>query len=433
MQANLIAMLTLASPALAMEPRASLAPLVDAVAPAVVAIEVVGIVPGRTVRPELRDALGPLFDEPARMVRGEGSGFVISADGLLLTNHHVVDGAQSIKARFTDGTVVDVQLLGSDARTDVALLRLPEDRSWPHVSLGPSADVAVGDAVVAVGNPLGLGTTVTTGIVSGKGRSLGLSVYDAFLQTDAAINQGNSGGPLFAMDGLVIGMNTAVIRYANTVGFAVPSDVIRRVIGDLQAHGAVQRGYLDVVLQPLDPELADVLGRPDNRGALVTEVPPGGSGERAGLVPGDIVLEIDGEAVLDAAALYRGFGHRRPGDVVRLVVWRDERSRTLKVRLGRDPGSDDATGPPVEPAKRVGIGFIVQLIAPGRLQVTDVDPLGAAAGRLEVGDLLLSIDRRPTPGPAEVRTALDRGGDTYLFVVLRGDTQRWIAIPRPDA
>ena len=223
-----LTLLALPLSAAAAEPvsQASLAPLVQRVEPAVVAIEVAGIVPGRKVRPELRDALGPLFDEPARLVRGEGSGFVISADGLLLTNHHVVDGAQSIKARFTDGTAVDVELLGSDSRTDVALLRLPEDRTWPHVTLGDSGDVQVGDYVVAVGNPLGLGTTVTTGIVSGKGRSLGLSVYDAFLQTDAAINQGNSGGPLFGLDGGVIGMNTAVIRYANTVGFAIPADVI---------------------------------------------------------------------------------------------------------------------------------------------------------------------------------------------------------------
>lgn len=430
-------------------PSRSLSPLVKAVQPAVASIEVEGVVSPRAAQlpPEFQDFFGPLMRDSnpgPRVVRGEGSGFVISADGLLVTNHHVVDQATTIRARFDDGTTVEAKLLGSDARTDIALLQLEGNRDWSYVELGDSDTLQVGDWVVAMGNPLGLGITVTAGIISGTGRSLGNNPYDEFIQTDAAINQGNSGGPLFDLNGHVVGMNSAIIKYANTVGFSIPSSLVQRVVDDLRQGGVVRRGFIGIGLQDPDAQLAEALGLATARGALVTDVQPGMPAERAGLRSGDIVLAVDDLNVSDSSALIRRIGRYQPEDRVKLTVWRDGRERTVRVQLDERPdelaerASPRVAPRPQPPAPLTDLGFRVDPSSQsgaesepsGGLLVTWVDPSGPAAGRLEVGDRIVSISRQPVRSAAELAEMASVSGDTVLLSVERRDTRRYVAIRR---
>lgn len=430
-------------------PSRSLSPLVKAVQPAVASIEVEGVVSPRAAQlpPEFQDFFGPLMRDSnpgPRVVRGEGSGFVISADGLLVTNHHVVDQATTIRARFDDGTTVEAKLLGSDARTDIALLQLEGDRDWSYVELGDSDALQVGDWVVAMGNPLGLGITVTAGIISGTGRSLGNNPYDEFIQTDAAINQGNSGGPLFDLNGRVVGMNSAIIKYANTVGFSIPSALVQRVVDDLREGGVVRRGFIGIGLQDPDAQLAEALGLATTRGALVTDVQPGMPAERAGLRSGDVVLAVDGLDVADSSALIRRIGRYQPEDRVKLTVWRDGRERTVKVQLDERPDELAERAPrrvapaPKPPPPLNDLGFRVEPSTQSRaddepsdgLVVTWVDPSGPAAGRLEVGDRIMSMNRQPVHDAAELAEMASVSGDTVLLSVERRDTRRYVAIRR---
>jgi len=431
-------------------PAASLAPLVKAVEPAVVAIEVEGLRSGPgmgELPPGFRDFFGPFLQEMdpgPRMVRGEGSGFVISPDGLLVTNHHVVDGASTVRARFAGGELVEATLIGSDPRTDLALLQLPADRTWAYVELGDSEALQVGDWVVAIGNPLGLGITVTAGIISGKGRNLGSNPYDEFIQTDAAINQGNSGGPLFDLSGRVVGVNSAIIKYANTVGFSIPSDLVRRVIADLREGGVVRRGFIGVGLQDPDPDLARALGLDKARGALVTFVQPDTPAERAGLRSGDVLTAVEGAAVADSASLIRLIGRHKPGEKVRVDVWRDGRARTMRLELAARP-DEAASAPPAgrpappvrEPAPTtVDLGFRVRPAVAAdtdssAVEVTWVDPAGPARGRLVPGDRILSVHRQPVSSPAELAEAIRAGGDPVLLEVIRAGGRRYVAIKRP--
>jgi serine protease Do len=278
-------------------PMQSLAPLVDAVEPAVIAIEVEGVARGQDTSqmpPELRRFFGVDPRSQPRLVQGEGSGFVISEDGLVLTNYHVVANAKRIRARFSNDEVIDMKLLGKDEAIDVALLQLPKNRKWPHVAIADNNSVAVGDWVVAMGNSLGMGHTVTAGIISGQGRALGHDAYDNFIQTDAAINQGNSGGPLFNLNGEVIGINTAIIQGANTVGFAIPMSMVESQIEDLKNDGQINRGYLGIEPRALTDDLANVLRAAGVEGVLIARVLSEAPAANAGIEPGDIVTAIDG-------------------------------------------------------------------------------------------------------------------------------------------
>jgi serine protease Do len=274
---------------------------------------------------------------------GEGSGFVISADGLMLTNHHVIDDADRITVVFGDGEEVAARVLGSDASMDIALLQLPADRSWDHLELGDSDATQVGDWVLAMGNPLGLGNTVTAGIISGKGRVLGHDIFgnEDFLQTDAAINPGNSGGPLVTLDGKVVGMNTAIIAGANTVGFSVPANLITSVMDELRTEGHIARGFLGVNSQPLTPELAELLGVDAEDGALVSSVFPDTPAAKAGLERGDVVVEVDGQEIDDQTELVAAIGNKRPGEKVELRVVRAKGPKNLSVTLAERPGRDE--------------------------------------------------------------------------------------------
>lgn len=420
------------------DPTRSLAPLVEAVEPAVVAIEVEGTREVNDIPPMLRQ----FMDGPQRRpVRGEGSGFVISSDGLLLTNHHVIDNADVITVRFADGRTAVASLIGSDAENDVALLQLPKDRKWPHVELGASDEARVGDWVVAVGNPLGLGTSVTTGIISGKGRNLGDNPFHAFLQTDAAINRGNSGGPLFGLDGKVLGMNTAIIQYANTIGFAVPSDTLKSLVEDLKDDGEVQRGFVGIALQPVDVELGLAMGLDRARGAMITGVQPGLPGERAGLLAGDIITQVGASEVVDVNDAIQRISAHRPGQTVSLQVIRDGKARNVRVKLAQR-GERAVASAPVESRLTPSADQLDRLgvkLRPGRaanqteagVDVLGVLPGSAAWGRLQPGDRIISANKVAVSSTAELVDVLDATAKTVVLDVRRQGRRVFVAISLP--
>jgi len=329
---------------LTFDPTRSFAPLIEQASKAVASVKVESDIDpvALEMHRRFRTPFGQVDPRAIPPRSGEGSGFVISGDGLMLTNHHVIEDADRITVVFGDGEEVDAKVLGSDASMDIALLQLQDDRAWPHLELGDSDAARVGDWVLAMGNPLGLGHTVTAGIISGKGRVLGHDIFgnEDFLQTDAAINPGNSGGPLVTLDGKVVGMNTAVIAGANTVGFSVPTNLIASVVEELQSNGHIARGFLGVNSQPLTPDLADMLGVDADQGALVSSVFPDTPAALAGLERGDVVVEVDGKGIGDQADLIAAIGNKRPGDEVRLRVIRAKGPKKLTVTLAERPGGD---------------------------------------------------------------------------------------------
>ncbi len=429
-------------------PMQGFAPLVDAVSPAVVSIETEGMVSIDTEIPDFfREFIDPEMLGP-RPQQGQGSGFVVSEDGLVLTNHHVIDEADIIKVKFSDGREVQARVLGSDASIDVALLQLPADEAWPHVELGNSDKVRVGDWALAIGNPLGLGHTVTAGIISGKGRVVDRgSAFDDYLQTDAAINPGNSGGPLFTLDGQVMGMNTAIIAGANTVGFAVPSNMIRAVIDDLKNDGRVSRGFIGISTQPVTQDLATAMNLPSAQGVLVAEVHEGAPAKKAGLREGDVIIAVDDVDTPEPLALIKEVSGHRPGEKLELTYLREGKQRTATATLierpdtvsatdrrevpdaGTDEADDELTtlselgleldSLPEAMAEEVGIrGVIVESIRRD----------SPAAGALRAGDILLQVNQKDVTSPAEVDRILRRSGDSAFFLVIRGDAQRFVVV-----
>ncbi|MFT7520122.1 MAG: serine protease Do [Kiritimatiellia bacterium] len=316
-------------------PTLTLAPLVQRIEPSVVVIEVEGVVSGYSTPPGQLPS--PFQRLEARMVHGQGSGFIVSADGLLVTNHHVVRGASIIRAHLQDGTEVRAVLVGSDPRTDIALLRLDEERSWPFVKFADSDAMHVGDYVIAVGNPLDLGITVTGGIISAKDRQLGPDPFHSFLQTDAAINQGNSGGPLFNLDGDVVGVNSVTVENVNTVGFAVPSNIVRRIVDDLSDDGFVTRAHIGANMKALDAELATALGLHDHKGALITGVLPGLAAEAAGLHSGDVMRSINGVKITGILHAGRCIASQQPGDTVPVELWSEGKLKSVMITLKEHP------------------------------------------------------------------------------------------------
>ncbi|MEC7241883.1 MAG: trypsin-like peptidase domain-containing protein [Myxococcota bacterium] len=316
-------------------PAQSLAPLVEKMAPAVVNLAV-------STGPSQMDPKAleyyRRFGITPRLSENQGSGFLISADGYILTNHHVIEDATSITIRMADEREFEAQVVGSDPRIDVGLVKIDTRERLPFVSLGPSESLRVGDWVVAIGNPFGLSHTVTQGIVSAKGRSIGAGPYDDFIQTDASINPGNSGGPLFDLSGRVIGINTAVSSVGQGIGFAVPSDMVLEVLEDLKNRGRVDRGWIGVGLRDLDSSQLASLGLQTLSAAVVfSEVYPSSPAARAGARIGDIVTRIDGRPVADSGELVRMIGSKRAGQSVRLSVLRDGSERTLTVTLAARP------------------------------------------------------------------------------------------------
>jgi len=325
-------------------PSVSLAPLVDELGPAVVHIKVAQTVDQSDIPRHMRPFIDPEQLEQYRMRQGEGTGFFISADGYLLTNNHVVAGADEVTVTLLDERTLPARVVGTDPNTDIALVKVDTNADLPFVQLGSSDDARVGDRVVAIGNPFGLSHTVTEGIVSAKGRVIGAGPYDDFLQTDASINPGNSGGPLFNLRGEVIGINTAINPRGQGIGFSVPIDMVRPLVDDLKDDGKVSRGWMGVGLQEVDPVLAKHLGDPNLEGSVVGQVYPGTPAADAGLEVGDVIVGIDGRPVDGSATLVRSVGARAPGEKVELTVLRSGETVDLAVKLGERPERSELEG-----------------------------------------------------------------------------------------
>ena len=368
-----------------------------------------------------------------------GSGFLVDPQGHVVTNAHVVDGANVVKVKLADDREFRAKVVGKDDRLDIAVLELesaPHD--LPSASLGQSEATRVGEYVVAIGNPFGLGNTVTMGIVSAKGRTIGAGPYDDFIQTDASINPGNSGGPLFNLRGQVVGINTAINPNGKGIGFAIPIDAVKQVLPQLLATGHVQRGRLGVVIQPMDADLAKALGLDRTHGALVEDVESGSPAETAGIKPGDVVMSVEGQDVPHSEDLPRMVAGHAPGAQVRLAIWHDRKQRDLTVALAALE-TRGATGDVPQPsgaadpgAKSSTLGIGVTDVE-GHVVVARVAPDGPADGKLRRGDVIEEIDQQPVSSAADLSTKVKAGGGAskpLLLRVRRGDQSRYVAIER---
>jgi serine protease Do len=445
---------------------ASIAPLVESVKAAVVYVEVRGATASRGAdegTPRGDDFGGqpwgpfnPFGGGPApreeRPRQGLGSGFIIDARGLVLTNHHVVEDAREIRVQLPGGRQLDARVLGTDPLTDVALLQLTgEDvKELPTVKLGDSEALRVGDWVVAIGNPFGLESSVSLGIVSAKARELQVGPFDEFLQTDAAINPGNSGGPLFNMKGEVVGINTAIIGQGSGIGFAVPSRLVQSLLPQLEKEGAVTRGWMGVAVQDLTADLGTALGLPVREGAIVTEVTEGTPAAEAGLQVDDVITAVGEQAIGSGRSLTRTVALKPPGTALPLTVYRGGKPREIHVTLGTRPDLEGVAArarPEVQeepPHERVGLGVSDMTPRMARAQglpatgalVTDVAP-GSSAERagLAPGMVVVEAQGRPVRRAGDLARLLGEaapGQPVLLRVVSPGGGRALLALTVPQ-
>jgi serine protease Do len=365
-----------------------------------------------------------------------GSGFIVDAQGHVLTNAHVVSEADEVKVKLMDDREYRAKVVGKDERLDLAVLQLenaPPD--LPVASFGSSEALRVGEYVVAIGNPFGLGNTVTMGIVSAKGRSIGAGPYDDFIQTDASINPGNSGGPLFDLHGQVVGINTAINPQGRGIGFAIPVDAAKDVLPQLIHSGRVARGRMGALIQGMDAELAKALGLDRPRGALVEEVEPGSPAQKAGIVSGDVVTAVDGQEVPHSEELPRMIARHAPGTHVKLTVVHDRRPHDVDVTLAAltedsdkgQPSEQGEQGGPNASSSPFGLALGEE---GGRVIVQRVAPGGAADGKVHPGDAIEEVDRQPVHSASEAASKL-RGAPKdrpVLLRVRRGEQSHYVAI-----
>jgi serine protease Do len=390
----------------------------------------------------------PFGNEPhhggiPRKIPSLGSGFVISSDGYIVTNNHVIEDVDTITVIFENGMELPAKVVGRDSKTDVALIRVETDKKLFALPLGNSNAVRPGEWVVAIGNPFGLEHTVTAGIVSAKHRMIGQGSYDDFIQTDAAINPGNSGGPLLNLAGEVIGINTAINPQANTIGFAIPIDMAKSVLPQLRASGHVTRGWLGVVIQKITPELAKELELEDANGALVSKVIPDGPAAEAGIQRRDVIVEFNGRKIEDMSELPRVVAETAVDKSVKVVVIRDGKHKTLRAEVGmmEDPeetelaSASDSGGPAsfglrvqdltAELAERLGMdefqGAVVTAVEPG-------SPADDASIRR--GDVILEVDRVEVKNVKDLRDQLEAADEGALLLVRRGDATIFVPIKR---
>jgi serine protease Do len=447
----------------------SFADIVDRVKPAVVSISISGSNPkvaskdddrrgGRNQRPEdlfpgLPDEFYEYFKNLPRGLpnmprqrpsQSQGSGFVISEDGYVVTNNHVVDNAAKITVSFDEQNKYEARLVGTDPRSDVALLKIKTDKRLPFVKFSDKP-VRVGDWVLAVGNPFGLGGTVTAGIVSALGRgNIGDGPYD-YMQIDAAVNRGNSGGPAFNLDGEVIGVNTAIFSPSGGnvgIAFAIPAPTVTKVVAQLRKSGSVTRGWLGVQIQNIDEDTAASLGLPAAKGALVKEVVPNGPGAAAGLKSQDAVLSVNGVTISDSRDLAQKIGDYAPDTTVDVKVWRGSKEETVKVKLGTFPNSREEIarleqGQPSTPQfSSLGLAFEpVKGAKSSRdgVQISDVEQGSDAAEKgLSAGDVVTQVNQQPVSSPEEVEAAVKRarelGRPSVLLSVRSQNQQRLVAV-----
>jgi serine protease Do len=400
-----------------------------------------------TVAQKVRSAepipfFGSMAPEGEQLREGQGSGFLISADGYVLTNNHVVARAQQVQVRLSDGREVEGKVVGTDDRIDVALVKIDAGKDLPHVQMGSSDALKVGDWVVAIGNPFGLDHTVTAGIVSAKGRVLGAGPYDDFIQTDASINPGNSGGPLFNLAGEVVGINTAVSRMGQGIGFAVPIDMVKGVVDELRTHGKVARGWIGVGLQELNPELAERLDLEVEQGVLLSQVYPNTPAAQAGLKAGDLLVSVGGKEVKDSETVVRTIGMHRPGEILALRYHRNGKVQEARVTLGERPEEEalaqGKTGRPPEksapveergPVAQLGLGVKAPEKGSQGVMITRVEEGSPANGLLKAGDLILECNRLPVGNATELASALKRNSKGAVFVVERKGGQVLVDVP----
>ncbi len=443
-------------------PVLSYADVVNRVAPAVVTIRSARMV--RAPRqhpfyedPFFRDFFGDRFGGRApaprqQIQRGLGSGVIITKDGYILTNHHVIDGAEEIKIEMTNNQGFDAKLIGDDPRSDLAVLKI-NSNDLPMLTLGDSDRVRVGDIALAVGNPLGIGQTVTAGIISAKGRTTGLSdgSFESFLQTDAPINQGNSGGALVATSGELIGINSQIVSPTGGnigIGFAIPANMARSVAEQLIKSGKVRRGSLGVTIQPLTSEMAENLGLKDMRGVIINSVEPGSPADRAGIKQGDVITVINGKQIDDANSLRNIIASAGPGAEITIIVLREGREQQVRATLGeltsQTPGRSNVQ-PGGNSKDEERFGLVVTPMTPelagslglrrdaGGVVITDVSPGSSAAeAGLQPGDVIEQINRQAVRTEEDFNRALSTAGSrpSLLFINRRGSGHYMTLRPR---
>ena len=385
------------------------------------------------------------FPQGKRAVTGEGSGFFISADGYAVTNNHVVDHAKTVQITMDDGSTYDAKVVGSDPKTDLALIKVDANKSFPFVKFA-DRDPRVGDWVVAVGNPFGLGGTVTAGIVSARGRDIGSGPYDDYIQIDAPINKGNSGGPAFNMDGEVIGVNTAIFSPSGGsvgIGFDIPAATAKMVVAQLKEHGRIDRAWLGVQIQPVTAEIADSLGLKKAEGAIVAQPQADSPASKAGIAAGDVITEIDGKAIKDSRELARKVGMMAPGTKIKVTLARKGEIKTLTLTLGKMPNDQQAKADTSDEmsagdSPRLGLNLAPAKDVAGSgdqgVAVVGVDPNGPAAERgIKTGDVILDVAGKAVANTAEVRKALSdartAGKNTVLLRVKTAEATRFVALP----
>jgi serine protease Do len=422
-----------------------------AVGPAVININTVTVVRGpqgggRTPMEEFfgEEFFRRFFGGPReRTQRSLGSGVIVDASGIALTNAHVVEGASEIEIVTADGKKHKAKVLGADAKSDLAVLRILGGGTYPAARLGDSDAIQVGDWVLAIGSPFGFSQTVTAGIISAKGRVLGQGPFDDFLQTDAAINPGNSGGPLVNMAGEVVGINTAIVSRTGGsigIGFAIPISLAKKIYAELTTRGRVARGWLGVSVQPLTAELAKSFGTREDAGVLVADVMDGSPAEKAGLKSGDIIAEFNGKRIGQPSDLQRAVGLTEPGTTARVKVLRDRGERTIELRLGEAPDDQEAAAKPAGKAKSL-LGLDVKALTPEVARelgvrgtegvvVTSVETGSPAdTGGIQPGDVIREVNRQRVRSLADFERVARglKGGDRVTLLLQRGQTALFVA------
>jgi serine protease Do len=432
------------------------APVLEKTTPAVVSITTSRVVEstGRENFPGIPFFFGPngpSFEGPGpeepgqgRRQMGSGSGVIVGSDGLIVTNDHVVDGASKVEVHLADRRHFTAEVIGSDSKTDIAVLKI-DAKDLPVLNFGNSDSVRVGDLALAIGNPFGIGQTVTMGIVGATGRgNLGIEDYEDFIQTDAAINPGNSGGALINTKGELIGINTAILSRGGGnqgVGFAVPVNLAHSVMKQLIETGHVSRGYLGVGIQDLTPDMAEKFNAPDHLGALVRDVTPDSPGEAAGLQRGDVIREVNGDRVRDTRELRLKISGTAPGESVKLAVLRDGAEKALTAKLGELPGEEQTARSTTSGTSVLAGLQVSELTAdvarelklePGTRGVVVTNVAGGSAAQeagLERGDVIMEINRKPVTNVAEFRSGVGAAGkESILMLVNRGGNVMFLVV-----
>ncbi|OCP00427.1 MULTISPECIES: Do family serine endopeptidase [unclassified Ensifer] len=378
----------------------------------------------------------------------QGSGFFISEDGYLVTNNHVVSDGSAFTVILNDGTELDAKLIGKDSRTDLAVLKVDDKRKFTYVAWADDAKVRVGDWVVAVGNPFGLGGTVTSGIISARGRDIGSGPYDDYLQVDAAVNRGNSGGPTFNLSGEVVGINTAIFSPSGGnvgIAFAIPAAVAKDVVADLIKDGSVSRGWLGVQIQPVTKDIAESLGLAEASGALVVEPQAGSPGEKAGIKKGDVVTALNGDTVKDPRDLARKVAAIRPGTTVDLSLWRNGKSESVKLEIGTLPKDDkeaaksqDNQSEESQPSSEQALADLGVTVVPSDdgkgVTIASVDEDSDASDRgLKAGEKIVSVNNQEVKSADDILKVINAakkdGRSKALFQIEAENGSRFVALP----